>query len=307
MTLPLLIAVAVAADLAAAPAMNPVRPPPAWVAACVSAIETARAEFRRRQGRSIQVKIGTELGVRDDRHGECGHHMIDRVRFELPKPRNKFDLPVYSGSIESRSGIDDLPAKPWTRLEWATGSFSHDRHDAGRTADVSVLNESVADASDFTVVFQHALDTCFASAPASPRSPAPPTDAELRARCHFDAPGVAIEACSDAESAAIALEELCLVEGWSVGEAGIEGRTRPALWRITHLGAAAMPILLRLARSTNAAARAAAATGLGDLQTDAARTELRRLAADQAMADTLDGCIGSRARVSDFAKRALRR
>lgn len=76
---------------------------------------------------------------------------------------------------------------------------------------------------------------------------------------------------------------------------------------ILALGVAAMPILIRLARSKNPAARAVAAMGFGNIESDAARVELHRLEADREYADTLDGCMGSRRSVSSFAKGALNR
>jgi hypothetical protein len=280
---------------------------PRWMAACVSGIERARDEYDRKYGRLDGFKITTEVGRSDDQHGECGHHVVDSVRFEVSRPRNKYDLPIYSGSVQSRTGIDPRPTTPWARQAWATGMYSHERHDAGRTAETAVLDDSAPHATEFTDVFRRALDQCLALAPASPLPPPDPTDDELRSLCSREAPSAAESLCRDAESAAAVLERTCTVEGEAVGDGGRPGVTRPALSRVLALGPAATPILTRLARSTNPAARAVAAMGFGKMKSDGARAELHRLESDNDHADTLNGCIGGRRLVSSFAKDALNR
>jgi hypothetical protein len=266
----------------------------AWMPPCISALKRARDQYSRKGSRPIILKITTQVGRKNKERGECGDHVVDSVAFEVPASRDESGLPGYGGSIETRSGIDDRPTQPWTQVAWMYG-----RHDHGRTAEIDVMDPASADGPDFFVAFQHALDECLAAAPASPGPPPESTVAELRAQCSGDSPGVDFPSCQAAELAAQKLERTCAVDGHR------PGITQPALHQITALGTAATPILMRLARSSNPAARAVAAIGLGEIKTDVARAELGRLASDRTTADTI--LMGGGEAVSEFAKRALGR
>lgn len=301
----ILLAIAFAADLAAGPTARTSERAQEWMKPCVAAIEHARDEYSRAVHRPVDVKITTLTGHNDRFPGECGVHILDSVSFEIPEPRNKYNLAMYSGSMQSRSGIDTRPTTQWSRLGWATFQYSHERHDRGRTAQTGVLDQDAPNAKLFTETFQRALDACMELAPIAPTPPADVSEAELRRRCVEDGLGNSMASCIDAERAAEELDRTCQIEGYAVGDGGRPGITHPALARITSLGAGALPILRRLARSKNPTARAAAAIGLGKLKMHAARADLEVLARDIEQTDEINGCIGGSRSVSAYAKDAL--
>jgi hypothetical protein len=178
--------------------------------------------------------------------------------------------------------VDDRgaqPSVPWTDHAGLTG-----RDEPGRSAYYPTdLDPALARR------IRHALDVCIDLAPAPVVPLVPP------------------EALSDAERAAWDLEHLCIVEGRAIGASGGPGRTQPLLKRITALGQAATPLLLHLARSTNPAARAVAAMGMGEVRSHAGRVTLERLTQDHARSPTIFGCDQSEDEVASFATRALAR
>lgn len=275
-----------------------------WMPPCISALKRARDRYSRKGSRPIILKLTTEVGRKNNQLGECGDHVLDTLAFEVPSPRNEKDLPVYSGFIQSRSGVDSEPSKPWTLRPESSlrATFSYERHDAGRRAETTVLDREAPDAAEFSRVFQRALDECVADAPQSPVLPPESTAAELRAQCSRDAPAADASSCQAAELAAERLERTCFIHGdHDVGRP----ITKSALRKIAALGTAATPILRRLARSSNPAARAAAAMGLGKIETDAARAELGRLASDQATVMISSECSSGQQAVAELVKRAL--
>jgi hypothetical protein len=133
--------------------------------------------------------------------------------------------------------------------------------------------------------------------------PPPRPTAEQRASRCAHAPDRA--SCADAELAVFELEQSCVVDLGPTGYRLRPATTAPALARITALGPAATPLLLRLAKARYAAARVAAAIGLGQVRSAEGRGALERLALDDSLATAMSGCVGRGVKVSDYARQSL--
>jgi len=90
-----------------------------------------------------------------------------------------------------------------------------------------------------------------------------------------------------------------------VGPTLKRGETLQQLAVVTALGVNATPYLLRLARSRNPVARAAAADGFAEVPSAKGRRALRRLLRDHAKFELLSGCVGELRQVSEFVREAL--
>lgn len=276
-----------------------------WTTKCVAALNGARDELSLKHPGFRAARVRSILGQKDDFPGECGHHVLDVIKFEQPEPRARFGLLTYSAQVIVRSGFDSRPARPWARERAYPDSYSFERHDSGRTASTSVLDVDAPERADFTAALRRALDVCIAAAPAASPPAPPPTHAFLQARCAVDAPHVPLARCLDAERAASDLASLCEIQGRAIGDGGEPGRTQPAIRRITALGSAATSIFVRLSKSPNPSVRAAAAMGFGEVRSAIGRATLQRLVSDQEETAMQLGCTTVRRSVSSFARDAL--
>ncbi|HEX4460314.1 MAG TPA: hypothetical protein VIA18_20190, partial [Polyangia bacterium] len=125
----ILLAIAFAAELAAGTEATTRERARVWMKSCITAVEHARDEYSRALDRQVDVEITTLTGHAGRELGECGVHVLDSVSFAIPEPRAKYDQPIYSGSIQSRSGVDTRPSTQWSPLGSATFAYSHERHD----------------------------------------------------------------------------------------------------------------------------------------------------------------------------------
>jgi hypothetical protein len=245
-----------------------------WMPSCTATLEHARDELTRIDSRfgDARVSSDTNAAVEAD---DCEAAATRIVTLDSKAASSI----AYSVTVVANPSIDH--AEAWNRRDrvWIrarSGASGWVKIDPARELALGVL--------------RHAVDVCLAALPAARPVSATPAPAGL----------------SDAERAAWELERWCGIL-FRQSLSGAMGRTRPALARITALGEAATPILLRLARSQNPAARAAAAMGLGQVESAAGRAMLQRLMLDDTMVEAQHGCTVFAETVAKFAREALAR
>ena len=181
--------------------------------------------------------------------------LVDRVQeaddCEAATGPVSLDSTHYSAQVHPDDGI---VSQPWRRegAKWF-------RNEPGREGEVDAdsAGEVAAD------ILRDAVETCLAVMPAGrPTVTPPPT------------------LLPDADEAAWQIERSCRVD---------VARAHALLARVTAIGFAATPTLLRLARSRNPAVRAIAAIGLGDARSEAGRQALLRLREDFEFVERLYG------------------
>jgi hypothetical protein len=176
----------------------------------------------------------------------------------------------FAAAVWTDHGADK--PQPWTQDErwWK-------RREAGRATGVVKVDP----AHPIVIArLQQALDVCIAATPTS----------------EFPPP-----ATNDGEAAANELERECVLEGSHVGVNAHPGRTKPMLARLMALGPRALPLLLRLAHARNAAARAAAAVGLAQLDGKPAQEALEQLTHDHSRVGVRSGCVPHVSTVAEIA------